>query len=258
MGAGEMANGEGENPALQPTIPAARVTPVAAVWHTVLFVAILLGFALLQGQPQLVKGGHLPSRMILYLSTVAYEFILLGYVWLLGLRRYKVTLGEIIGGKWLRWRDFWLDVGIAILFWIVVGAMLVVLSLSLHFSGMEAAKFLLPQTSLELTVFLVLVCSAGFCEEVIFRGYLQRQFTAWTGNVPAGVALQGLVFGAAHLYQGGKAVIVISVYGAMFGILAAMRKSLRPGIMQHTAQDAMSGIAGMFLTKYKYLQIIKF
>jgi membrane protease YdiL (CAAX protease family) len=67
-----------------------------------------------------------------------------------------------------------------------------------------------------------------------------------------------LVFGAAHLYQGGKAVIVISVYGAMFGILAAMRKSLRPGIMQHTAQDAMSGIAGMFLTKYKYLQIIKF
>jgi hypothetical protein len=28
--------------------------------------------------------------------------------------------------------------------------------------------------------------------------------------------------------------------------------------MQHTAQDAMSGIAGMFLTKYKYLQIIKF
>jgi membrane protease YdiL (CAAX protease family) len=253
-----MANGEGGDPGSPEVTATGRVTPVAAVWHTLLFVAVLLGLAVLQGQPQLVKGGHLPSRITLYLFTVGYEFFLLGYVWLFGLRRYKVSLGEIIGGKWLRWQDFWRDVGIAILFWIVVGAMLVAVSLSLHFSGMEAAKFLLPQSSLELAVFLVLVCSAGFCEEVIFRGYLQRQFTAWTGNVPAGVALQGVVFGAAHLYQGGKAVVVISVYGAMFGILAAMRKSLRPGIMQHTAQDALSGIAGMFLKKYKYLQIIKF
>lgn len=253
-----MATGEAENPASQPVIPTDRVTPVAGVWHTLLFVVILLGLSVRQGQPQLVKGAQLPSRMILYLGGVATEFLMLGYVWLFGLRRYKVPLGEIIGGKWLRWRDFWRDVGIALLFWIVVGAMLVALSLSLHFSGMEAAKLLLPQTSLELTVFLVLVCSAGFCEEVIFRGYLQRQFTAWTGNVPAGIALQAVVFGAAHLYQGGKAVFVLSIYGAMFGILASMRKSLRPGIMQHTGQDALSGIAGLFLRKYRYLQIIKF
>lgn len=253
-----MANGESEIPTSQGISPTVRVTPVAPVWHTILFVAILLGLAVLQGQPQLVRGAQLPSRISLYLFTVAYEFFLLGYVWLLGLRLRRVSLGEIIGGKWMRWRDFWRDVGIALLFWIVVGAALVVLSLSLHFSGIEAAKFLLPQTSLELTFFLVLVCSAGFCEEVIFRGYLQRQFTAWTGNVPAGITLQAVVFGAAHLYQGGKAVVVISVYGAMFGILAAMRNSLRPGIMQHSAQDAMSGIAGLFLRKYKYLQIIKF
>lgn len=253
-----MAIGEGENPASQLAMPTDRVTPVAAVWHTLLLVALLLGFAALQGQPGLVKGGQLPSRIILYLSTVAYEFLLLGYVWLFGLRRYQVSLAAIIGGKWLHWRDFWRDVGIALLFWIVVGAMLVVLSLSLHFSGMEAAKFLLPQTSVELTVFLVLVCSAGFCEEVIFRGYLQRQFTAWTGNVPTGIALQAVIFGSAHLYQGGKAVLVLSIYGGMFGILASLRKSLRPGIMQHTAQDALSGIAGLFLRKYRYLAIVKF
>jgi membrane protease YdiL (CAAX protease family) len=237
-----MTSGEGENPASQVTIPAGRVTPVAGVWHTLLFIFILLGLAVLQGQPQLAKGVQLPGRIILYLSTVIYEFLLLGYVWLFGLRRYKVTLGEIIGGKWLRWGDFWRDIGIALMFWIVVVAVLVVLSL----------------TTLELGVFLVLVCSAGFCEEVIFRGYLQRQFTAWTGNVPAGIALQAVVFGAAHMYQGGKAVFVLSIYGGMFGILAAMRQSLRPGIIQHTAQDAMSGVAGLFLRKYQYLQIIKF
>ena len=253
-----MANGEGDRPASQEITPAGRVTPVAPVWHTLLLVAVLLGLAVLQGQPQLAKGAQLPSRITLYLFTVAYEFFLLGYVWLLGLRRSKVTLGEIIGGKWLRWGDFWRDVGIALLFWIVVGAVLVVMSHALHFSGIEAAKFLLPETATEVAVFVLLSCIAGFCEEIVFRGYLQRQFTAWTRNVVAGIVLQSAVFGAAHLYQGFKGVVVITVYGALFGILASMRKSLRPGIIQHAAQDSLSGIAGVFLRKYHYLQIIRF
>jgi membrane protease YdiL (CAAX protease family) len=189
-----MANGEGDSPASQEITPAGRVTPVAPVWHTLLLVAVLLGLAVLQGQPQLAKGAQLPSRITLYLFTVAYEFFLLGYVWLLGLRRSKVTLGEIIGGKWLRWGDFWRDVGIALLFWIVVGAVLVVMSHALHFSGIEAAKFLLPETATEVAVFVLLSCIAGFCEEIVFRGYLQRQFTAWTRNVVAGIVLQSAVF----------------------------------------------------------------
>jgi uncharacterized protein len=253
-----MANGEDQIPISPEVVPVDRVTPVAGVWHTVLFVVILLGLAILQGRPQLAKGAHLPGRMVLYISTIIYEFFLLGYVWLLGLRRYKVTISEIIGGKWRHWGDFWRDVGIALLFWIVVVGMLLVLSHELDFSGMEAAKFLLPETAKEAIVFVVLSCTAGFCEEVIFRGYLQRQFTAWTGNVVAGIVLQSVVFGGAHLYQGLKGVVVISVYGAMFGVLASMVKSLRPGIMQHGAQDSLSGIAGVFLKKYHFLQMIKF
>ncbi len=254
-----MTDGEIEIPAVQAALPTGRVTPVAPVWHTVLLVAILLGLAAAQGQPQTaVRGDRLPSRVTLYAFTLGYEFFLLGYVWLLGLKLRGVALAEIIGGKWRRWGDFWRDVGVALLFWLVVVAVLATLSVTLRFSGMEAAKFLLPETALEVAAFVLLALVAGFCEEVIFRGYLQRQFTAWTGNVPAGVALQAAVFGAAHLYQGVKGVIVITIYGAMFGILAAMRKSLRPGMMQHGAQDAFSGIAGVFLKKYHYLQMIKF
>ncbi len=234
------------------------MTPVGPVWHTLLIMGILLGFAVLQGQPQLAKGAQLPSRIVLYLSTIAYELFLLGLIWLLRLSRYKLSIAEIVGGKWRRWRDFWRDVGIALLFWIVVVGMLLVLSHELQFSGMEAAKFLLPETAKEAVVFVILSCTAGFCEEVIFRGYLQRQFTAWTGNVVAGIVLQSAVFGGAHLYQGLKGVVVITVYGAMFGVLASMVKNLRPGIMQHCAQDSMSGIAGIFLKKYHYLQMIKF
>jgi membrane protease YdiL (CAAX protease family) len=256
---GVMTDGENGIPAAQTATPTGRVTPVAPVWHTAVFVAILLGLAAVQGQPQLAgRADRLPSRITLYAFTLGYEFFLLGYVWLFGLKLYKVPLAEIIGGKWRRWGDFWRDVGIALLFWLVVGAVLATLSFSLRFSGMEAANFMLPETAREVAVFILLALTAGFCEEIIFRGYLQRQFTAWTGNVSAGVVLQAAVFGAAHLYQGVKGIIVITIYGAMFGILAAMRKSLRPGIMQHGAQDAFSGIAGVFLKKYHYLQMLKF
>ena len=236
-----------------------RPAPVGSVWHTLVFVAFLLGFALLQYRPRLATPtSQLPHLVAVYVATIVYEWVLVGYVWFFGLRRRRVSIAELVGGKWLRWADFWRDVGIALLFWIVVSTVLAGLSYALHFSGEEAAKFLLPQTPLQMAVFVVLASCAGFCEEIVFRGYLQRQFLAWTGSVVAGVALQAVVFGAAHLYQGPKAVIVISVYGALFGTLAAMRRSLRPGMMQHAGQDAVSGLAGPLLTKAHYLHLLKF
>jgi uncharacterized protein len=254
-----MAIGETEIPAPQEITPTGRVTPVAPVWHTIVLLVAVVGLAALSAWQQLAsRGGPFPSRTAEYSFTLAYEFLLLGYVWFFGLRRYHVTLAELIGGKWKRWADFWRDVGIALLFWLVVAAVIVVLSLSLHFSGVEAAKSMYPKTPLEVCLFLVLACSAGFCEEIVFRGYLQRQFAAWTGSIEVGIALQAIVFGSGHMYQGVKGVVVTAIYGALFGILAKMRKSLRPGIMQHCGQDTISGIVVYFATKYKYLQIIKF
>jgi uncharacterized protein len=250
-----------ENEVASSSPPRERSHPAAvgSVWHTIVLVIFLLGFALLQYQPQFAAPKtQLPHLVRVYIATILYEWVLVGYVWFFGLRRRRVSIAEIVGGKWRRWVDFWRDIGIALLFWMVVGTVLAGLSYALHFSGEEAAKFLLPRTPLEMAVFVVLASCAGFCEEVVFRGYLQRQFLAWTGRVSAGIALQAIVFGTAHLYQGPKAVLVISVYGALFGVLAAMRKSLRPGMMQHAGQDAISGLAGSILTKSHYLHLLKF
>ena len=91
--------------------------------------------------------------------------------------------------------------------------------------------------------------TAGFCEETIFRGYLQKQFIAWTGNVPVGVLLSAAFFGACHIYQGAKAVVLIAVYGALFGVLAQWRKSMRPGMITHALHDTVSGLAVKLLPK---------
>jgi uncharacterized protein len=221
---------------LPPPQPPARATAVAPAWHTIVFVIVLIGFSSLQSLPRFAAmAATEPSRIPTYLLTVAFELLMLGYIWL-GLRRYKVPMRELIGGKWNRFSDFLLDVGVALIFWIAVVA---------------TAKFLLPQTWTEVAVWIPVAVTAGFCEEFIFRGYLQRQCLALTGNVVAAIALQAIVFGIGHLYQGVKGVVVISIYGAMFGILAVMRKSLRPGMIQHAGQDTISGIAGFLLMKYK-------
>ena len=231
--------------------------PVAPVWHTIILLIFIIGISALQRPQVLTQETIQISRIWTYLLTLAYELLLLGYVWFLGLMMHGVALREIIGGKWQHGAgDFLIDVAIALLFWIAVVALLAFAHFVLHFSGMDAAKAMYPKTLPELGVFVVLAVCAGFCEEIIFRGYLQRQFTAWTGAVSAGVVLQALVFGAGHIYQGWKGVVVISVYGALFGVLAALRKSLRPGIMQHCAQDGFSGIAVWAAQKYHLLPMI--
>jgi CAAX protease family protein len=93
-------------------------------------------------------------------------------------------------------------------------------------------------------LWLALSASAGVCEEIVFRGYFQKQFHAFTGNVALAVVLQALVFGAGHAYQGMKQVVVISVLGALYGVLAAWRKSLRPGMIAHAWSDVFGGLLG--------------
>jgi membrane protease YdiL (CAAX protease family) len=238
-----------------------RPTPVGSVWHTLTLVVFLLAVAVLQYQPQLQAKSaiQLPHLVRVYIATIIYEWVLVGYVWFFGLRRRGVKLAEIVGGKWRTAVDFFIDAGIALGFWAVILMVLGLLAYLIHFSGEEAAQFLLPRTPVEMVVFVILAWCAGFCEEVIFRGYLQRQFFAWTGSLVSGIVLQALVFGSAHLYQGPKAVVVISVYGAMFGAMAALRKSLRPGMIQHAGQDTVSGLAGRFALKAAHhLHVLKF
>jgi hypothetical protein len=208
--------------------------------------AVIVGFSVFQGQSRMVaRASILRSRTPIYAVILCYELSLFAYVWLLGLRPRDVRIREIIGGRWSRFADFLIDLGVAFLFWMVVLAALAVVRYFVRYNGIEAARPLLPQSVAEIMMFLVLSVVAGFCEEFIFRGYLQRQFHALTGRAWIAISLQALVFGVAHLYQGWRGVVAITVYGALFGILAWSGKSLRPGMMQHAAQDSLLSLLGI-------------
>jgi len=111
--------------------------------------------------------------------------------------------------------------------------------------GPDAAKgigSLLPRGPAEIAAWVGLSVSAGICEEVVFRGYLQQQFRALTGSAPVAIAVQAVIFGVSHGYQGLRNTIVIAILGALYGVVAHWRRSLRPGMILHAWTDVVGGI----------------
>ena len=90
----------------------------------------------------------------------------------------------------------------------------------------------------------MLLCAlVGIAEELVFRGYLQQQFTAWArGAAAAGVVFSAMMFGAAHGYEGARAMFLLAVFGAFFSLLALFRRNLRAGIFAHSWHDAIAGL----------------
>jgi uncharacterized protein len=224
---------------------------IAPLWHTIVFVLFILGYAY-YGRTTVprIEGMRLQSKVSLYLFMILFELLLVAYVWFLGVKPTGGSFRALIGGKWSSFPDVLRDIGVACLFWLVVIAMLGGLQFSMGKSPQtaKAAFMLAPGNLPEIIVWLILSATAGFCEEFVFRGYLQKQFRAITGSDAAAVAMQAVCFGIAHSYQGVKSIVTITVYGALFGILAIYRKSLRPGMIQHAMQDSFAGL-GLALLK---------
>src|SRR4029077_7351259 len=123
-----------------------------------------------------------PNRIALYLTTIVWEWILTAYV-LVGVRRYGTSLDEVTGGKWKSVLEFVRDVGIAVAFWFAALLVLGATAIALHFKGSkESVGFLAPEGLVQISLWILVCVTAGFCEETIFRGYLQKQFISWTGN----------------------------------------------------------------------------
>jgi len=239
-----------------PVVVAANsAEPVAPLWHTVVFLAMFLALAVANALRIQHASAALPHRLRVYIFSILFEWVMVAYVWWFGLRPRGMRVRELIGGKWARVSDFFRDVGIAFLFWLVVLSMLATIRLVLgpNPAAVKAIRLLAPRTGAEMIVWVLVSVTAGITEEFLFRGYLQRQFLALTKSPHVAVVLQAIVFGSAHIYQGWKGAVGITFYGALFGVLALVRRSLRPGMMQHATQDTVSGIAVSLLSKHGYM-----
>lgn len=220
--------------------------------HTVIFIAIFaaLGVAgtFLQIQlhsqassKALMPGGSASHTTVipLYVSLILSEWVLLFFVWR-GVRVKGVKLRDLIGGSWASGKrisaDLLLGAGIwlTFLFAFIIPAGLILGSPSTH---PHPVNPMFPHNVVEAALSVLVSLNAGFCEEVAFRGYLQRQMRALTGRSAVAVLLQAIVFGVGHAYGGLGGVVAATIYGFLFGLVAWWRKSLRPGMVAHAWSD---------------------
>ena len=252
---------------------------IAPMWHTLLLVA---GIAVLsvEGAREL-SGPNATAldsnKLVTYATTIGSELLMLAWVWF-GLRLRKVPFRSLFGDLSGGFKSFFLDLGIAAAFWI--GAMMVLMTAAVMWLITDSAihhrpliphggksapvdptqqhtvqtlAALAPSNAREIAAWALVCIMAGLIEELVFRGYLLRQFTAWSrGIAVSGVLFSSIVFGAAHGYQGIRNMVLLTLFGSLFALLAVFRRNLRVGMFAHAWHDFIVGMA-LALLKWKHL-----
>jgi membrane protease YdiL (CAAX protease family) len=223
--------------------------PVASYRHTAVLVGVMLAMAASGAwfQHRAASSGEAtlphPQRLAgLYLPLIAMEWALVLYIWRAGLRLTGGSLRDLIGGRWNSARAVGMDMLLALGAWGVWTALSWGIDRQLGPGYAASVSAMLPHQALDIALWIALSMSAGFAEELVFRGYFQAQFHALTRNASIALVLQAILFGVTHGYQGARACVTITLYGLLMGVLANARGSLRPGMIAHAWTDIAAGI----------------
>ncbi len=101
---------------------------------------------------------------------------------------------------------------------------------------------LLPVTRGERMAFAGVSFTAGFCEELLFRGFLLVTLTQATGSILAAVVISTVVFGWVHAYQRPAGAVRAGLLCAVLALPAVVAESVVPSMIAHTAIDLIGGL----------------
>jgi membrane protease YdiL (CAAX protease family) len=221
--------------------------PVASWRHTATLAAILIAIALLgllAHSRAASAGPPPPVGAATYAGLIAAEWGLFLYL-RMGLKRRGMSIVRLVSARPLTLANLVMDAALGfLLLAILLGAGWVMDRLPGSGNG-AIVQSLLVRDALLVPLWVGLSLSAGFVEELVFRGYFQRQLAALAGRPWMGIAAQALLFGVTHGYQGGIPILRITMLGLLFGAAAAARRSLVPGMVAHAGLDIIGGLAAL-------------
>lgn len=176
------------------------------------------------------------ARVLLYVRILVLQWLWVGYV-RFGMRHSATSMRTLVDdSRWtlLHWLRY-LAIGFA--GWVAYLAIGAGLSKMLHPSAeaLRGLAAMLPHSPAERTLWAAFAVSAGVCEEIVYRGYLMRQFQALTGNRFVAVVLQALCYGLVHLAFPVQMLVGVLALGLLLGGIAVWQKSLVPGMILHVA-----------------------
>jgi membrane protease YdiL (CAAX protease family) len=208
---------------LAAVVAGARLPAAARGWMAVLLVPLP---AFMRWQARASEGvPDTVPRSALYVSSAALLWLLAGatalVAWGSGLSAARLGLVALPGARFAGWACLTYLAGVAVL----------VLGRALRISETPLLRHLIPITPGEKVVFAGLSLTAGFAEELIFRGFLLWALAAATRSMTFAVAASSVVFGIMHAYQEPAGAARAAVLGAVLAVPVA-----------HAAIDLTSGL----------------
>ena len=239
-----------------PPPPADAPTEPIAHWsHTLGLILFLLLSATLAHQ-RVSEANPTGSPLLRYVSTVTLEWLLLGSV-IAGIYHRRTFFLNAFVHRERSWAES-LGLGAAVyctgfLTIAIIGGALYFTPL-FHRHNEDVILAMLPHTVLQFLIWFLVSLTAGICEEVIFRGYLQQQLTAWTKRPIVSIVAVGALFGCLHVYEGLGAIVPLAALGILFGfVVRRLKGDLRAVIVAHTLQDflvALIALAQSFVLRH--------
>ena len=101
---------------------------------------------------------------------------------------------------------------------------------------------LIPRTSQERRLFLVLSGAAGLGEEIVFRGYLITVLTAVFSDVWTAALVSSMAFAILHAYQGPLGLVRSGLLGFLFAFVFIETGTVWPLVVLHAGVDVISGL----------------
>ena len=185
------------------------------------------------------------DRLTLYASTIAFQWLATAIIlWRANANGYKLSdLGLAMPSPWL---TAIVGVGLSVLITFnQVASIRRLASLPDEQQGFMRALTLklMPQNAPERLAFFALVTTVSLCEEIIYRGFIQRLFFNLSrGSLAISIVGAAIFFSLAHLYQGRRGLVVTFFAGAIFSAVRAWTGSLIPTMAAHFVADLSVGL----------------
>lgn len=204
----------------------------AGPWLFILFMAIVLPLAALR-QHREMRADPRATRAEIYASAIATHAILLFIVWLV----MRAQPFELLPPY--RFSPWHLVVGLVAL---ALGLVPLLERLRLADRDIEArTRLIAPRTPREQALFYGVSLSAGFAEELAYRGLLFTLVAALAGSWWVAALVCAALFGIVHLFQGWKGAGVASLMGLREHVVVGLTGTLVVAIAVHVLHDAIAG-----------------
>lgn len=210
------------------------VTLGPAQWFFLFALCLLLPAAALR-QHRLLGIGTIPvTRLQVYANGIATHVMLLFLTWLAA--RHQPWAGALLEPHTGRWED--VVIGVAALATGVAPFLSIRAARSLL---VDRTMFLAPRTPSEFGVFYTLSLSAGFAEELAYRGVLFALLGALLPSWWLAAIVAAAAFGTAHLFQGWRSAGLASLIGLRDHIVVGLTGTLWVVIIVHMLHDIIAG-----------------